>query len=280
MAAAKQNLVLFFEEDEDCHHIINSQLVRLYMNRFIIDEDDQTEIIGVYNIKIRTSEEYEKCFSKSVILAREKDMPNTNTHFIFGNSTIADASTYDSNWLFDIHKDSLLAKLSKVIASNRSPLGNDYAFTILHGSNSFKFYSRDYQKMAYSYQKQDDEHRMPSLWQQFVKCWRRNEIKRSINDDLELFHRRIQESGFKNDYFFERIETFHNKTLYETEELEKELDNSMVQYTWYNENLSFFRFLFAYQAIKKPRSNDKYIQFNCRRVTIYYKNTESTCKLL
>ena len=89
----KQNLILFFEEAEGCHqyhHFINIQLVRLYMNRFTIDEDDETEIIGVNNIKNRTWEEYEKCFSKSVILAREREMPNTNTHFIFGNSTIAE----------------------------------------------------------------------------------------------------------------------------------------------------------------------------------------------
>ena len=45
----KQNLVLFFEENNDSR-IIDSNLVRLYMNRFTIHEEAQNEINGVHHL--------------------------------------------------------------------------------------------------------------------------------------------------------------------------------------------------------------------------------------
>ena len=49
MERKRQNLILFFEENEN-EKDISSTLVFLYMNRFIICEEDQTEILGVYNL--------------------------------------------------------------------------------------------------------------------------------------------------------------------------------------------------------------------------------------
>ena len=49
MERKRQNLFLFFEENDD-EKDISSSLVHLYMNRFVIAEEDQTEIIGVYNL--------------------------------------------------------------------------------------------------------------------------------------------------------------------------------------------------------------------------------------
>ena len=72
MTRQKQNLVLFFKENEECN-FISSRLVRLYMNRFTIDEDDETEITQVYNVKNGTLEEYVGCFSKSLVIARESE---------------------------------------------------------------------------------------------------------------------------------------------------------------------------------------------------------------
>ena len=46
----KQDLFLFFEENED-EKVINSRLVSLYMNRLVIDEDYQNEIVGVFQQK-------------------------------------------------------------------------------------------------------------------------------------------------------------------------------------------------------------------------------------
>ena len=49
MKLITQNLFLFFEENDD-EKDISSSLVHLYMNRFVIAEEDQTEIIGIYNL--------------------------------------------------------------------------------------------------------------------------------------------------------------------------------------------------------------------------------------
>ena len=50
MVVRKQHLFLFFEENE-FEFDISSNLVRLSMNRFIVDEEAQFEIIGAYNLK-------------------------------------------------------------------------------------------------------------------------------------------------------------------------------------------------------------------------------------
>ena len=42
----RQNLFLFYEDHED-ERVISNRMVRLYMNRFIIDEEKGVEIIGV-----------------------------------------------------------------------------------------------------------------------------------------------------------------------------------------------------------------------------------------
>ena len=44
-----QNIILFFEENENVRSI-SSKMVRLYMNRFIIDEEERFEITGVFNL--------------------------------------------------------------------------------------------------------------------------------------------------------------------------------------------------------------------------------------
>ena len=52
MKKSKQNLILFFEENDDIKDI-SSNLVRFYMNRSVIDEEDQTEISDVYLLSKR-----------------------------------------------------------------------------------------------------------------------------------------------------------------------------------------------------------------------------------
>ena len=49
MERKKQNIIIFYEENND-EKDISSKLVRLYMNRFLIGEDDQSELSGVYHI--------------------------------------------------------------------------------------------------------------------------------------------------------------------------------------------------------------------------------------
>ena len=47
--ASKQNL---FFEDSDIDHNINSKLVQLSMNRFVVEEDAQLEVSGIYHFKM------------------------------------------------------------------------------------------------------------------------------------------------------------------------------------------------------------------------------------
>ena len=119
MTKRKQNLFLFFEENED-YNVINSRLVRLYMNRFTIDETEETEITGIGTIQNKTWEDYEKCFSKALKMANEKVTPNTDMHLILGNSSIIEEETfkYDTEYRWLKH-DSLVFKLSQLIAIHR-----------------------------------------------------------------------------------------------------------------------------------------------------------------
>ena len=49
MHRRNRNIILFFEENENVRSI-TSKMVRLYMNRFIIDEEQRFEITGVFNL--------------------------------------------------------------------------------------------------------------------------------------------------------------------------------------------------------------------------------------
>ena len=50
MNRSKQNLYLFFEENESYWDVVNSNLVSIYMNRYVIDEEMQNEITGAYKL--------------------------------------------------------------------------------------------------------------------------------------------------------------------------------------------------------------------------------------
>ena len=103
----KQNLFLFYEkqrkfdEKYGLKYIIpNHKMVNSYMNRFVIDEDEQTEVVGVYNVKkfirsdIDTSLDYysfpiitreaEKVFRVAQKQADHYKNNNTDNHFIIG----------------------------------------------------------------------------------------------------------------------------------------------------------------------------------------------------
>ena len=49
MHRRNRNIILFFEENENAGSI-SSKMVRLYMNRFIIEEEQRFEITGVFNL--------------------------------------------------------------------------------------------------------------------------------------------------------------------------------------------------------------------------------------
>ena len=60
----RQNIFLFYEDHSD-ERVISNSMVRLYMNRFIIDEENSVEIIGVETLSKPTylpQFDYEKRF--------------------------------------------------------------------------------------------------------------------------------------------------------------------------------------------------------------------------
>ena len=232
MAGRKQNLVLFFKENEE-YNVIDSRLVRMYMNRFTIDENDGTEITEVYNIKNGKEEEYGECFSKSFRIQRENKMAKTDTHYITGNETIIAR---------------LVPKLNKLIENHNSQssyLGNCQAITILSGSIEHNFLSENAQK---------------SSWNPFSKV---KKFERTINDDFEYLQNRI--FGFEND--MESIKMSHYQLLHETQV--KDLENSISEY---NKNLSFIKSFYAHHSMEKHNSNDNCVRFNCKRITVHFNN--------
>ena len=58
----KQHLNLFFTRD-DTEQSINNNILRKYMNRFIIDEYNQSEIIGVFYFQNRDPGKQFRIFS-------------------------------------------------------------------------------------------------------------------------------------------------------------------------------------------------------------------------
>ena len=55
MSKSKQHSYLFLEEN-GLEYEISSSLVRLSMNRFVVNEDAQFEVIGIYNLERATKE--------------------------------------------------------------------------------------------------------------------------------------------------------------------------------------------------------------------------------
>ena len=100
MERTRQNLFLFFEETDD-ERDISSNLVHLYMNRFVICEEDQTEIIGAYNLS-KTDEKAKLEHDQSLFekLRSEIDSfrqtgQNNMNHFLIGSSYYI--NTYNSS---------------------------------------------------------------------------------------------------------------------------------------------------------------------------------------
>ena len=298
MTGRKQNLVLFFKENEK-YHVINSRLVRMYMNRFTIDEEHQTEVTEVYYIKSGTRKEYNECFSKSLKMERENKTANTDTHFILGYETITE-STYE----YPLR--SLVFQLSKLIANHHSRSGNCHAITFLSSSIEHKMLSKIAQRMAdhesqykkrmaYQYQKQD-AYEPKSFWRRFLRScirflrsflrrlrltakrltanssathgpyhggdWATEKFKQSINDDLEWFQSRILENAIYSNVDSEIIKTFHYQMLDDNQV--EDLKNSIAEH---NKNLPFLDRFYAY--LEKTNSNHTYARFNCKRITMY-----------
>ena len=106
----KQNLFLFFEEKND----ISSELVRLYMNRCVIAEDDQSEISGIYLL------------SKRDINAQMTEFYRENGHFhngIWRHQTDKDLGIMQKSFdKFENHRSLFEKTASTIIGSETERL--------------------------------------------------------------------------------------------------------------------------------------------------------------
>ena len=111
-----QNFILFLEETEE-EYFISDKLAKLYVNRFLIDEEAQNEMIYSINLKKKSSRlihNYDPNYSESEFernskgssdyhtiahtLNAAKQIPVTNLHLVFGSSF------YTINFYRDIKK--------------------------------------------------------------------------------------------------------------------------------------------------------------------------------
>ena len=108
MSKRSKNLIFIFNET-DVDYDNSSSLVRLYMNRGIINEDDQFEILGVGYLRSKTNGNIESSFEKIIemhanissrILNNSMKLKNADIHLIVGNIIINDSNWDYSNWDF------------------------------------------------------------------------------------------------------------------------------------------------------------------------------------
>ena len=119
MSSYTQNLFLFFEESEDKPDV-SSNIVRIAMNKFIVDEDARFEVIAVYHLKTRikpldvnqmiiSQTDRDKFHKKAVekykhdqnIIYKALNLASVDTHFIIGSRFHADHYLKSGNHSFD-----------------------------------------------------------------------------------------------------------------------------------------------------------------------------------
>ena len=88
MVYRNQNLFLFYEKETELYDI-QLQLVNSYMNRFVIEEEAQFEVAGIYHAEKSKWFELEDLDILLDSIKRAKHYQNeiTDTHFIIGHST-------------------------------------------------------------------------------------------------------------------------------------------------------------------------------------------------
>ena len=266
MSEKNQNLILFFEEKKDEFDIKN-RWVRLYMNRFTIDEDDQTEIIGYNDINESGWTNsfgriiFGEYFCKLLDRARAREKPGMNLHFIL-------PLFIRYFYVRQRSRDDLAQKLKSTMEDyleNKSCLprhfGNCYAFTVLDGFHHRKLVSKNYRDSKYQYQVIENR-----VDQNFLRTIP-DGVLISINDDMERFCQQIITRGISHRHLAdENVSLFHYKMLDENKinQMKQTVQN-------YNDHLSIWQRLSGRQMIMTQNDpNDNFLEFNCLRITFHF----------
>ena len=140
----KQDLYLFFEENKSHWEFISVRLVALYMNRFVIEEENQNEIIGVSNLKkvprrtCRTEISAEKKSFDNQLIENAYNIANSlkhqgNTaHFIIGTKFLYYLSNEPNNWI----KEWLRSTFKKHFTQSNSTNNEPMIVTLLRGEKA------------------------------------------------------------------------------------------------------------------------------------------------
>ena len=175
MHRRNRNIIFFFEENDNVR-CISSKMVRLYMNRFIIDEEERFEISGVFNLakipKIGQQDRRSRLWNVSMMNWIEdrqliKDVFEklkiwtwlSTDIFIFMGTSLSLDVLNNNNSL-----NKLVRNLGEKCSSSTSIL-----MTVMKGENHVILHTKNHVRNAYRYQEN-----FPSRSQ-------------SLNDCLEIF---------------------------------------------------------------------------------------------
>ena len=232
MGPRKQDLYLFFEENESDLDVINSRLVSIYMNRYVIDEENQNEITGVYNLMKVPSEPiwHDEKFStekgsfdgQMIDRAYNDATQQINTaHFIIGKRFMYDFLVDPTYWF----EKWIRYKFKSHFTQSSSTCNWPLVITLLKGQKE-RITSSGFVENAYFI---DDK----SFYYPSKKRRRTHEDwphRSSVHDDLEdQFHNRNEKSGshyfghFTHEWLrnmFDRRKLFLCKMLNNSEEAE------------------------------------------------------------
>ena len=191
MAVKKQNLFLFFEESE-FEFDISSNFVRLSMNRLIVDEEAQFEIIGIYNLKKSRREmiDFEHPDYKKFAKERtEKEAFDKDLVFeVMEKAFLHHTTSADAHFIIgSAFHVGIRASLFGWISSEIKDIGLESLYcTVYFGSREYLI-TKELSDACYDGQKFIDRTKQRDLP---LKLF--DNMKSSINDDLEDFVHQIR----------------------------------------------------------------------------------------
>ena len=125
MSPLNQNLFLFFEENE-MQTVIDRKLVKLYMNRCIIDEDANFEISGVYELQKVSDLMFDRINPLFKTNANERTNKESVDRYIFGEalekSSLQKTNSTDNHFIIGssfhaiaVQKPTIINRIAKLL---------------------------------------------------------------------------------------------------------------------------------------------------------------------
>ena len=259
MSVRKQNLILFFEKNDDTI-IIDSKLVRLYVYHSVIDENAQTEIDGVYQLSKKYLQQPGRFvgtdkFVKKIMRLAEKLKPLQDqlsySHFIIGSHFGVSWCWKRMNAETDF-RQYFMTIFRQVWSIYPESFAESTAITVLNGEYG-KVCSKNYVQATYE--------------ESASRNWING--KDSVGDDLELFHERLMTSSLLAKYRSDEVQKMFLFLKLTTNNLDQigPFDHSrrFPQISFENRRKSRDRQV----GNKIDDAQDKFLQNDCFRMTFF-----------